>query len=587
MNRPSRALLTILIVTILLAPLWLSRWRAARESSTRAQSASAARQPVKGGTLLASARSEPRTFNRMASASSNPAEVFTFLTQAKLVRVNRATGLVEPWLAEKWTTADTLTYTLTLREGLKWSDGVPFTADDVVFSFAAAYGKGSVIASALMVGGKPLTARAQDARTVLITFPETLAPGIRLLDNLPIYPKHKLEASLRAGTFNAAWGANTPPTEFAGLGPFMLTRYEPGVRLVYDRNPYYWRKDDRGEQLPYLDEIVIEMIPQQDTELLRLQSGNLDITQQQLRATDIAPIRRLADQGQLQLLDLGVSTDTDHFLFNLRPEKWVKDPRAPWMNRKEFRQALSRAVDREAFANTVFLGEAVPIHGPITPGNREWFWPDITRYRFSVQDARAQLESLGLRNRDSDEWLEDERGNEARFTLEVFGGATVLERSAEVIRDSLKQVGVAVDVVPLEPNTVIEHVQTGRFDAALVSFGLSDLDPALSQDFWLSSGSAHLWNPEQKTPATEWEAQIDALIHKQAVTTDQQERKKLFIEVQRIFAENLPILHFAAPRIYIAVSPRVITMTPAVTRPQVLWNAEAVSVAPGGARPSP
>jgi peptide/nickel transport system substrate-binding protein len=221
----------------------------------------------------------------------------------------------------------------------------------------------------------------------------------------------------------------------------------------------------------------------------------------------------------------------------------------------------------------------------VTPGNREWFWPDITRYPYSLEKSRALLEGLGLRNRDADEWLEDNKGNEARFTLKVFGGASVIERTAEVLREDLRQVGIAMDVVPLEPNTVIAQVVAGDFDAALVAFQLTDLDPAISLDFWLSSGSTHFWNAEQKTPATDWEREIDTIMHKQATTTDMQERKRLFNDAQRIFAENLPILYFAAPRSYLAVTPRVVTMTPTVARPQVLWNPEVVSVTAGSGGP--
>ena len=131
------------------------------------------------------------------------------------------------------------------------------------------------------------------------------------------------------------------------------------------------------------------------------------------------------------------------------------------MNRKEFRQALSHAVDREAFADAVFLGTAVPIHGPITPGNKDWFWPSHPRYEFSREKARALLEGLGLTNRDQDEWLEDERGHEARFTALVFRGNTVLERSASVVREDLRQIGVAIDIVTLEPNSVGQRVVDG------------------------------------------------------------------------------------------------------------------------------
>jgi peptide/nickel transport system substrate-binding protein len=587
-NRQRRALLTIAIIAILLVPLWLSR-RSAPESVNRSPLSPATPKidangvfrsapAVRGGTLMASARSEPQSFNRMV-APLLPTEIFTQLTQAKLVRINRATWQVEPRLAEKWTVSpDNLTYTLTLREGVKWSDGTPFTVADVLLSFEAAYDKSSAVASSLAVGGKPLKATAPDARTVVVTFPGPHAPGIRLLDNLVIYPKHKLEAALRAGTFGNAWRATTPPSELAGLGPFMLAEYMPGERLVYDRNPHYWAKDERGEPLPYVDRVVIEILPQQDSELLRLQSGQIDVMQQHLRAEDIDTFRRLADQGKTQVFDLGVATEGDHFFFNLRPERWTSDPRGSWLPKKEFRQAISHAVDREAFANTVFLGEAVPIHGPITPANREWFWPALPRYQHSLEKARALLQGIGLENRDQDEWLEDGRGNEARFTVEIFGGNTVVERSAQVIRDDLRRVGIAMDVVTLAPNQVIEHVNAGQFEAAFVTFAFTDLDPANTLDYWLSSGSTHFWHPKQKTPATEWERQIDEIMQKQAVTADQQQRKALFNEAQRIFSENLPMIYFAAPRIYVAVTPRVTSMTPSVTRPQVLWNPEAISI---------
>lgn len=586
MNRHTRSLLTILIVGILLSPLLFARQCGSREPESASRVDPAPRVPVRGGTLVASARSEPRTFNRMAPGASQPAEIFTFLTQAKLVRVNRVTDAIEPFLAEDWSTTDNRTYTVKLRNGIRWSDGTPFTSADVTFSFEAVYQEGGLLAHSVTVAGKPLKAEALDARTVTITFPEPLAPGLRLLDNLPIYPRHKLEAALRAGRFHDAWSAATPPSEMAGLGPFMLTRYDPGQRLVYERNPHYWRTDERGEQLPYLDRVVIEIVPQQSTEILRLQAGEIDLMQQQVPAADIATFRELAIQGKVQLFDIGVSTEANHFVFNLRPEKWAKDPRGAWLGRKEFRQAISHAVDREGYANTVFLGEGVPVHGPVTPGNREWFWPSITRYLHSPEKARALLESIGLTNRDEDEWLEDERGNEARFTVEIFAGYADIVRGAEVVRDDLRKVGIALDVVPLEPNTVIEHVYKGEFDAAFLAFQLSDLDPALSQDFWLSSGQSHIWNPSQPTPATEWEAQLDRLMHQQATAMDPEERKRLFIEVQRLFAENLPILHFAAPRLYIAASPRVVSMTPALLRPQVLWNPEIISVDPNAPRPA-
>ena len=534
---------------------------------------------TRGGVLTSSLRSEPRTFNRWVNRDF-ATDLISQLTQSKLVRVNRATQDVEPALAETWTVSpDNRTFTLTLREAA-WSDGTPFTSADVLFSFQAIYDPkaNSVLASSLLVGGRPLAVTAPDTRTVVITYPGAFGPGIAMLDNLTLAPKHKLEAALAAGTFPQAWGVATPLTELVSLGPVVLTRYEPGQRVIFDRNPRYWKKDAAGGALPYLDQLVLEVVPDQNAELVRLQSGQIDMLQQQVRPEDIATLRPLVDQGKLQLLELGVSTDPDLFFFNLRPAKWASDPRGSWMSRKEFRQAISHGVDREAFANTVFLGAGVPIWGPVTPGNQKWFSPNLTRYGFSLDKAKALLAGLGLANRDADEWLEDEQGTEARFTLLTYRGNSSLERGSAVLREYLRPLGIAVDVVAIEQGALIERMLKGDFDAIAFFFSSSNLDPAMSADFWLSSGSGHIWNIGQATPATAWEKQIDDLMHQMMASVDHAERKRLFDQVQNIFAENLPALYFVAPRMYISASARVGSISPTILRPQVLWAADTITV---------
>lgn len=537
---------------------------------------------ARGGTLVASLRSEPRSFNRLVSRDI-ATEVVTLLTQARLVRVNRASQLVEPWLAERWTASpDGLVYTLTLREGLQWSDGTPFTSADVTFTFNAVFDPTtkSVLASGLEVDGKPLTATAPDARTVVVTFPRPFGPGIRLLDNLVILPRHKLEAAVTGGTLGQTWTSATPPADLVGMGPFVLTSYEPGQRLAFGRNPRYWRRADKGDALPYLDGLVLEIVPDANAELLRLQSGQIDMTQQQLRAEDVATARDLERKGLLAVQEAGVALDPDVFFFNLRPAAWAKDPRGTWLLTDAFRQALSHAVDREAYANTVFLGAAVPVHGPVTPGNKEWFWPDIRRYAFDREKARELFGGLGLENRDADPWLEDAAGAEARFTLLTFKS---LERGAQVLKESFEAVGVAVDLVPLEPGALVERMLAGNFESIFFNYVSSDTDPAMQLDFWLSSGSGHFWNLSQPTPATPWEAQIDELMTRQAASVDPGERVRLFREVQRAFSDHLPALYFAAPRVYLAVGTRVRNPTPGVNRPQLLWSADTLAVAPAAA----
>lgn len=580
MNRQTRLLLSALVLGALAFAGWRA-WSGARERAGNSETELVIGElNPRGGTLTCSLRSEPRSFNRLVMQSV-PTDLFSTLTQGKLVRINRATQELEPSLAEKWSvSADNLTYTLTLRDGVAWSDGVPFTSADVLFSFQVLYDPkaGSVITSAMLINGAPLQVSAPDARTVVVRYPAPFGPGLRLLDNVHLVPKHKLQAALDAGTFSQAWGAATPPADLLSIGPFMLTRYESGQRLVFGRNPRYWKKDAAGQPLPYLDQVVFEIVPDQNAELVRLQSGELDMLQQQVRSEDIATLRPLVNQKKLQLLELGVGTDADVFFFNLRPAKWARDPRGAWMQRKEFRQAISHAVDREAFANSVFLGAGVPIWGPVTPGNKNWFSPNVKRYPFSVERARALLAGLGLANRDADEWLEDDKGTEARFSVLTFRGNSPLERSVAVLRDDLKPLGIAVDVSAIESGALIERMTKGDFDAIFLGFATTSLDPAMSLDFWLSSGSGHMWNIGQKTPATEWEREIDQLMLKQAATLDDAERKRIFDQVQQILAEHLPVLYFVAPRLYMGVSTRVGDLTPSILRPQLLWDAEHITV---------
>jgi peptide/nickel transport system substrate-binding protein len=535
----------------------------------------------RGGELLASVRTDPRSFNRHAARDSTTILVSN-LTQATLIRINQATQAIEPSLAERWTTADEGTrITISLRHDVLFSDGHPFTADDVLFAFEAAYDEksGSALADSVQAGGKKLQVTATDPHTVVITFPAPFAPGLRLLDTLPILPRHRLEGALKAGAFMKAWGLDTPPSEIVGLGPFVLREYVPGQRVVFARNPRYFGKAPDGAALPYLDRLVVEIIPDQSAELLRLESGQLDMMTSEISPDAYAPLKRAADQGRLKLLDLGVSRNADGLWFNLKPGAFAGDPRAAWLQRDELRHAISMAVDRKLFADTVFLGAGVPVFGPETPANKIWYWAGTPQTPHDPAGARKMLASIGLSDR-GDGALKDARNQPARFTLLTQKGRPNLERGAAVIRDELKAIGVTVDVVTLDAGAVITAFLSGKYEAVYFSANKAELDPGTNGDFWLSSGSAHMWNLEGKAPATDWERRIDELMTRQIASPDQDERKRLYDEVQKIFAEHLPIVYFVAPRIYVAHGARVTNLTPAESRPQLLWRPDTVAVLP-------
>lgn len=571
------ALAAVLLLAFALAGLavWIARTPAESETEI-------SREIGRGGEIVASIRSDPPTYNRYAPGGANAAtELLSLLLHARLIRVNRATDALEPMLAESWTRSDDgLTYTIRLRPGIRFSDGQPFSSADVLFSFRVAYDDevASPVRASVEINGKPIEVSAPDELTIVLRLPEPFAPGLRLLDNLPILPRHRLEAALAEGRFADAWSPSRPLEEIAGLGPFVLAEHVSGQRMVLTRNPHYFRRDANGVQLPYLDRLILAVVPEQTAEALRLEGGETDLMYSgELRAQDQAGFRRAAVDGRLTLVDVGVGLDPDFLSFNLRPDR-QRDPRAPWLLRREFRQAVAWGVDRQAIADTVYLGAAVPVSGPVTPGNRTWYAPDLPPFTYDPARAREHLASLGLSDRDGDGVLDDGRGEPVRFSILTQAGHN-RERVAAMIQEHLRQIGIAVDVVTMDQRGLFARWTAGDYDAMYFGLQASSTDPWLAPEFWLSSGGFHFWHPGQASPATGWEARIDALMREHAGEADLDKRRQAFVEVQRIFAEELPSIYFVAPRVTLATSTRVRNPTPAPQIPQLLWSADTLAVA--------
>jgi peptide/nickel transport system substrate-binding protein len=563
----------------------------------------------RGGQLIATLRTEPRSFNRFF-APDPATKLVTTLTQAALVRVNQVTQELEPWLAERWETAavagpvatagvssgaasgasPTATtgerYLVHLRKGLTFSDGAPFTSADVTFTFQVLYDPkvGSPLAEAYKIDGKPLDVTATDEHTLNIVFPAPYGPGLRWLESLPILPRHKLEAAWKEGKFRDAWGVATPPAEIVGLGPFVLKSYAPGQRLELERNAKYWRKDSNGEALPYLDRLTIEITPTQAAEMLKFEAGQADLLSSELRPEDIPAARKLVEAKKVRLHDLGVGLDSDFLWFNLTPKGPTTTaiegvPARPWLGRREFRHAILHAIDRQQFVDTVLLGAGAPVDGPITPGNKEWVATGLPTYPYDPAKAGALLDELGLKDVNKDGIRDiDSKGTPVRFNLFTQKGHATRERAAAVIKEDLRKIGIQVDVTPLDLPALRERIGTGVYDAIYFGILASDRDPAVNLDFWLSRGAFHVWNPGQTTPATPWEKEIDALMLKSTATTDQAERKRLFDQVQKLLATEQPVMHFAAANTVVATSTRVLNAQPTLLRPQVLWAPDTVAV---------
>lgn len=568
--RPSSALQVTLLVLMAFA----------LEACTQAPPATRSSATFsKGGTLTVAVRTEPRSFCSCIAPEAT-ADLVTLLTQARLVRVNRATEDIEPWIADSWTRSDDgLRYVIKLKPNVQFSDGTPLTADDVVFSLAAAYDPASAIADSLQVGRKKLQATVLEPLTVAVVFPGVFSPGLRLLDALPILSKHKLGRALASGRLSAALSVTTPVSEIVGLGPFVIAEYRPGERLVFARNDHYFRTDAQGAHLPYLDRIVVEIVPDQDAQVLKLEAGEIDTELSEIRPEDYAPLKRAADRGTVQIIEDGAAVDPDGLWINLRPGAFDHDPRRSWIQRDELRQAISAAVDRQSFADTVFLGAATPVFGPITPSNKKWYSEEVPRPAHDLTRAKQLLAQIGLLDRNHDGLVEDATGTPAHFTLLTMKGQTALERGASILAAEVGKLGIKVDVATLEGNALIQKFVSAKdYDAVYFHLTSTSMDPVLNADFWSSSGGAHVWNPGQKSPSTEWEEKIDELMTRTASTLDDATRKAVFVEVQKIFAAHQPMVYFAAPRIFVATSTRVTNLVPAVSRPQLLWAADTIAI---------
>lgn len=528
--------------------------------------------------LVATLRSEPRSFNRLL-ATDRASLIVSQLIHEPLVRVNHVTQTLEPALAASWTVSnDARQVRLALRPDATFSDGSPVTADDVVFSLEAAYAAkvDSPLRNSLEVSGQPIKARAIDAQTVELEYPAPFGPGLRPFHGLPILPKARYQAQVETGELAKAWTPDAPPANMVGAGPFKLDRYAPGtIHLV--RNANYWRRADDGSVLPRAERLRLDVVPSQDAEILRLRSGEADIVTAELRPDDLPEARQLAAQGRLQLFELGPSLETDMLWFNLGPNAPGGEKRS-WLRTRELREAVSHAIDRTAFINAVYRGAAVQVSSMITPGNHAWHAADITPRPFSLAMAAEKLDRIGVRDRNGDGVREDVHNEPAKFTLLVQQGHTIRQRAAVVLQEALAKVGLQLEIASLDARGLNQRLVEGSYEAMYHALPGSDTDPSGLMEFWLTSGHFHLWNPAQAAPGTKWEAELDNLMTRQLSMTDQEQRRALVVQAQKLLDEELPVIVFAAPRVTVATSGRLSHVAPGLLAPQVLWNAADIGV---------
>src|SRR5580765_1589044 len=376
---------------------------------------------VRGGRLVAALRSEPKTLNPITVLDTRSQDVIALLS-ADLIHINVYTQQTELALAKSWKVSpDGRTYTLELRRGICFSDGHPFNADDVVFSFTV-YQDEKVHApqrDLLKIGENPIQVRKLDPYRVAFELSQPYAAAERLFDNVSILPRHLLHEAYEKGELARTWGLNTSPDAIAGLGPFRVKQYSAGQQLVLERNPFYWKADAEKNRLPYLDDLAFAPVPSEDAEVIRFQAGDVDVIDN-INAENYAVLEKAQAAKHYRLHDLGPGMEYDFLFFNLNDLSAKQLPeisrKQQWFRRDEFRQAVSAAIDREAIVRLVYYGRAASLPGHVTPGNKLWINASLPQPAQSLEKAQALLRSAGFSRR-PDGKLVDPHGDLVEFSI--------------------------------------------------------------------------------------------------------------------------------------------------------------------------
>ncbi|MFZ0136997.1 MAG: ABC transporter substrate-binding protein [Candidatus Sulfotelmatobacter sp.] len=510
-----------------------------------------------GGQLRFCLRSEPKTFDPL-KVEDDASGAIRYLTGGVLVRVNRQTQDLEPGLAISWKVSkDGRQIWFRLRSGISFSDGTPFSAEDVAYTIQQLMDPAlhSPTGDAFRSGAGSVETKVISPSQISIRFPAPVAGLDRLFDQVAILSEH------------------SPRREMAVLGPFMVADYKPGSSLLLKRNPNYWKTDEQGRRLPYLDSIQLDIQKNRDVEMLRFKRGELDL----INSLDSEYFDKLAATSPQLVHDAGPSLDSEQLWFNEVAKAPIPDYKKNWFRSANFRRAISEAINRDDLSRVVFHGHAQPAVGPFSPANRFWFNSKLKPQTYSPEGALKELQAEGFRM--ENETLKDKNGNEVVFSIITNSGNQSRERMAVLIQDDLQKIGIHVNVLTLDFPSLIERMtQTFDYEAILLGLTNVDLDPNGEMNVWLSSSENHQWNPQQKAPETALEAEIDRLMRAQASSSDEKKRKEAFDRVQEIVVEEEPFIFLVNKDSLSAVSTAVHGAAPVVLSPQTFWNAEWLTV---------
>jgi len=450
------------------------------------------------------------------------------------------------------------------------------------------------------MNGKKWKVSAPDPHTVIIETPSPNAVVPELVNQsvLAVMPKHVLERVYKSGGFAAAYGLNAAPDSIVTSGPWRVQQYVPGEKTVLARNPYWFGMDAELHRLPYLNELVYLIVPDQDAADLKFRAGEVD----GLQYTSVKPenygwYEQHQQEGNFTLHNLGPALSTNFIWFNLNKarkagggkkagEPYVGDAKYAWMNSRTFRQAVSLAIDRDAMIPSVFFGSAEKNWSQQTRADKVWHSDDIIRFDYNLEAAKRLIATFHWTDRNGDGFLEDSAGTTIGFTLKTNSSNNMRVAMANFIRDDLAKIGVKVTLVPVDFNTLITNLQEDfQYEAALLGLqaGIPP-DPVQGQNVFRSSGQTHFWNVVQPKPETAEEARTDELMDVILSVPDLARRKAAWKEIENIMNEQCWLIWLPTIDVKLPLRNRFGNAQPTVIPLNLLWNVDRIFVKPAANR---
>lgn len=510
-----------------------------------------------GGTLIASTIGEgPKTFNPFNSKDNTSSSLSEIMFDG-LLTTHPVTGQPIPRLAKDFC-VDGDTYLIHLRKGIKWSDGKPITADDVVFTWNdiifAGYGNTSTRDSIIVDGELPTVTKIDDY-TVEFKTPKPFAPFIRMLST-PIAPKHVFEPAVKKGKeyFETFLSTNTNPKNFVTSGAFKLKEYVPAQRVVFERNPNYYIINKDDQKLPYLDKLVYLIVGDINNEVLKFEGGELDVIG--LQGANVARFKELEKHSNFKIYNLGPDTGTMFLTFNLNNRrnnegKFNVDPKKQlWFQDKNFRQAVDYAIDRKNMVLNIANGLGAPLFTAESL-NSIFLNKELKPYERSLEKSKELLKKSGFRW-DKKGHLLDKFGNHVEIDLLTNAGNTEREAIGVMVKQDLEDLGMKINFKPIEFNSLVNKLLNSLdWDMAIMGLTGSPLEPNGGKNVWMSNGTLHMFNQRPsdytKDDRTGWEKRIDYLYTEGALATDFENRKKFYDEYQAIAYDEKPFVYIYSP----------------------------------------